>query len=921
VVAAVLGRLGDELVRFTLAEAERRSRSGRLTFHDLLVLCRRLVRHPVHGERVRAELAQRYQALLLDEYQDTDPLQLEIVVAIATPPGADLPAPGQLFFVGDPKQSLYRFRRADIDLFLRTPTLVDADPVSLTTSFRATPPLIHWINHVFGRLITHYATDEGILAQPDFEALAAVPAPELAGPHVTVLGEEPHPKKTRIGVLREAEAAEVAATIDRILAEGWGVRPRRGPPRPARRSDIAILIPARTALGQLEAALRASGIAYRLDTGSLVYAADEVRALLMALRVVDDPTDELAAVSVLRTPLYGCSDVDLYRWRVQRGGRWNPRAPRPDRLETEDAVWDAMADLEQRIGSRAWLTPSQQLDSLVRDRRVLEAALAGPSALDAWHRVRFVLEQARGWTEAGGRFLRDYLEWTRRQTGLTGRVAEAVLEDGEAAEERDDGADVGDGRDRGGRADEGGAAGDEAVRILTVHGSKGLEFPITIVCGFNSPPGGRRRGVQVAFGSDGETILRLRQGLEQPGFDASRAIDEQMDEHERIRLLYVACTRARDHLVVSLHRADDHRMTGAQLLARCVTGPEDVGELAGVQEVAPSVALAPPPSAWVGPSTPRPEPTVTDLAAWRAERAGLIATARLPGSLSATGLAALALAGRGPVEDGAGEDDDRFEELAGAPAPDDAEPGLTKRGVDLDLPAWRKGRYGTAIGRAVHAVLQVVDLATGEGIEALAAAQAAAEGIEGEQERIAALARSALAAPSVVEAARLPHWREVYVGVPFGDTVLEGYVDLLYRRDDGLVVVDHKTDRVANDLELAGKLAAYRLQLAAYAVAVERATGETVADARLVFCAPAGARDEAVPELRAAMAEAEALVGLTARPPARPAPLDDLPDAEHAGADRPHDPDRPADPDDGPSGQARLFDGASYERLGGDESV
>jgi ATP-dependent exoDNAse (exonuclease V) beta subunit len=884
VIEAVLGRIGDELARFTLAEAERRSRSGRLTFHDLLVLCRRLVRHPLHGERVRAELAQRYQALLLDEYQDTDPLQLEIVVAIATPPGADLPVPGQLFFVGDPKQSLYRFRRADIDLFLRTPTLVDADPVSLTTSFRATPALIHWINHVFGRLITHYATDEGILAQPDFEALAAVPAPELVGPPVTVLGEEPHPKKTRIGVLREAEAAEVAATIDRILVEGWEVRPRRGPPRPARRSDIAILIPARTALGQLEAALRASGIAYRLDTGSLVYAADEIRALLMALRVVDDPTDELAAVSVLRTPLYGCSDVDLYRWRVQRGGRWNPRAPRPERLEDDDAVWDAMADLEQRIARRAWLTPSQQLDSLVRDRRVLEAALAGPSPLDAWHRVRFVLEQARAWTEAGGRFLRDYLEWTRRQTGLTGRVAESVLEDGDAVEE---GAGGGD--------DRGSGPGDEAVRILTVHGSKGLEFPITVVCGFNSPPGGRRRGVQVAFGPDGETILRLRQGLEQPGFDATRAIDEQMDEHERIRLLYVACTRARDHLVVSLHRVDDHRLTGAQLLAGCVTGPEDKAELAGVQEIAPTVAVAPPPQP-TSPPGPQPEPTVTDLAAWRAQREGLIATARLPGSLSATGLAALALAGAGP--DGAGEDDDRFEELAGAPAPDDAEPGLAKRGVDLDLPAWRKGRYGTAIGRAVHAVLQVVDLATGEDIEALAAAQAAAEGIEGEQDRIAALARSALAAPSVVEAAALPHWREVYVGVPFGDTVLEGYIDLLYRRDSGLVVVDHKTDRVAGDLELAGKLAAYRLQLAAYALAVERATGETVVDARLVFCAAVGARDEAVPDLRTAMAEAEALVGMTRRPP-----------------------DRPAAPDDASAGQARLFDDAGYERLGGEESV
>ena len=92
------------------------------------------------------------------------------------------------------------------------------------------------------------------------------------------------------------------------------------------------------------------------------------------------------------------------------------------------------------------------------------------------------------------------------------------------------------------------------MRILTVHGSKGLEFPITIVCGFNSPPAAGAAGCRWPSGADGETILRLREGLEQPGFDASRAIDEQMDEHERIRLLYVACTRARDHLVVSLHR-------------------------------------------------------------------------------------------------------------------------------------------------------------------------------------------------------------------------------------------------------------------------------------------------------------------------------------------------------------------------------
>jgi hypothetical protein len=247
---------------------------------------------------------------------------------------------------------------------------------------------------------------------------------------------------------------------------------------------------------------------------------------------------------------------------------------------------------------------------------------------------------------------------------------------------------------------------------------------------------------------------------------------------------------------------------------------------------------------------------------WRVERELLLARAREPGAVSATALAAGALASAVPGPD----DDDRFEELAGAPAPDDVEPGLAKRPVDLDLPAWRKGRYGTSIGRAVHAVLQVVDLATGEGVEAAARAQAVAEGLDGEHVRIADLARSALGAPCVRAAAATEHWREVYVGVPVGGRVLEGYIDLLYRGRHGLVVVDHKTDRATTDEEVATKLAAYRLQLAAYALAVERATGEPVAEARLVFCRRGEAREEVVADLREAMAEVESLLGVGPAP-------------------------------------------------------
>jgi ATP-dependent helicase/nuclease subunit A len=152
-------------------------------------------------------------------------------------------------------------------------------------------------------------------------------------------------------------------------------------------------------------------------------------------------------------------------------------------------------------------------------------------------------------------------------------------------------------------------------------------------------------------------------------------------------------------------------------------------------------------------------------------------------------------------------------------------------------------------------VLQTVDLATGAGVAAAAAAQSAAEGVPDRAAAVEALARAALGAPVVQAAARAPHWREVYVAGPVGDTLLEGYIDLLYRDTDGLVVVDYKTDHLPDEPSLAARLGHYRRQGAAYALAVERVTRERVARCVFVFCAPEGARERSVEDLRVAMAE------------------------------------------------------------------
>jgi ATP-dependent helicase/nuclease subunit A len=197
-------------------------------------------------------------------------------------------------------------------------------------------------------------------------------------------------------------------------------------------------------------------------------------------------------------------------------------------------------------------------------------------------------------------------------------------------------------------------------------------------------------------------------------------------------------------------------------------------------------------------------------------------------------------------------------ELDGIPGEPD--PALRKRPKDLDLPPWVKGRYGTAIGRAVHGVLQTIDLATGAGLDDAVAAQCQAEAVPDRMHEVRSLVEDALTSPVVQAAATSRHWREVYACTPIGDRLLEGYVDLLYRSADGLVVVDHKTSASSDPAELDRRVAGYRLQGAAYAVAVGRATAEPVTRVVFLFLTPEGAVERDLTDLAAAMADVERLV-------------------------------------------------------------
>jgi ATP-dependent exoDNAse (exonuclease V) beta subunit len=320
---------------------------------------------------------------------------------------------------------------------------------------------------------------------------------------------------------------------------------------------------------------------------------------------------------------------------------------------------------------------------------------------------------------------------------------------------------------------------------------------------------GRRTnyGVNLLWTADNYAV-RIGKGVETRDYDIAQPLDEQLSHYERLRLLYVAFTRARDHLVVSLHRLDRpppaiESMSSAELIQGAWSDFGNVPELVPATAGAPvarAVAISPAP----------------DWDEWLASMTAVRDSSRRAPAVTASGLEGTAP--NIPVD-----------------------PGLSKGARTLELPAWTKGRYGSEVGRAVHAVLQHINLATGDGLEEAAAAHAVAEEVP-DVALVAALARAALTSPTMQAAASSEHWREMYVGTTIGDLVVEGFIDLVYRTPDGLIIVDYKTDAVPGPA-IESRVALYRPQMAAYVKALSDATGENVVGAVLVFLHPEGAID------------------------------------------------------------------------------
>ena len=810
----------EMLKAFVLDYAAERKRQGRAGFHDLLVWARDMLRDDLTA---RDHFRDRFSHLLIDEAQDTDLIQAEIAMFLAedatehaaaearpTDWSAVSPKPGKLFVVGDPKQSIYRFRRADVRQMRRLQQNMRGSELHLTQNFRSQRPVIDWVNALFAEWMT-----EGSDEQADYTPIthrwnAAVDHP--AKPRVRWLGDA---QDGNMEAVRRSESQQIAALLRQIKAERWQILDTANTDtkdahaveryKPAAYSDACILMPARTALNILEQALDDADIPYRLEGASLFFATQEVRDILNCLKAIDDPSDEIAIVAALRSHAFACTDAELMRFR-ENGGSFNYLTPPQSDVP---AVADALRALHAAHNRRMWTAPAPLIDGFIRQRLLMEAAVSHPRTREQWRRYRFLVEQARAFADAGGSSLRAFLEWVRRQADENARVSESPVPESD----------------------------EDAVRIMTVHAAKGLEFPIVILTGLNSQPRARREEtlfdkqnnrIEVKVGSDPKAFQTA-------GYDALQAAEADMSADERVRLLYVAATRARDHLVLSMRRGEKNNNSDAHKIAELAEPYADLWQAVEPPEHATSTAAS---AYGAQPAQPIDVDahSLQARAEWELRRAALLQERSRPASVAATGLA-----------------------------------NILKSEADIypaaEFETLRRGRGGAPIGRAVHAVLQTIDLATGDGIEHTTRAQAAAEGVPQDHAEIACLANAAVDSDIVRRAvASRRFWREVPVAAPIADGTLEGFIDLLFEEDGELVIVDYKTDAIDQD-HTEEYAARYHTQAGCYALAAERATQRRVKEVAFLFLRPKS--EQRIQNLSALKAAAEkaAVAHLAAQPP------------------------------------------------------
>ena len=826
--AELAAMLREELREVVDAYLRLKARTGRLDFLDLLLVTRDLVRDQ---REVRRELQARFTHLLVDEFQDTDPLQAEILFLLAaSDPDADSlesarPLPGKLFFVGDPKQSIYRFRRADVAFYesLKRRLVSDGAAVlHLRTSFRSLPAIQSAVNATFERRMV--PTSDGSQAEyvslepfrddvPGRPSVVALPVPRPYGDYGKVVNFR----------IDDSFPDAVAAFIHWLTTKsGWTVRDR-GADVPIEPRHVCLLFKRLQNGGDdvtrsYVRALEARRVSHVLLGGRSFHAREEVLAVRNALAAIEWPDDELSVFATLRGPFCALQDDALLAFRHDHGSLHSFRkVPAESLNDVTRPVAEALGELHRLHRKRNRRPIADTLADFLERTRAHAGIANWPTGEQALANVLRVLDLARRFESAGATSFRAFVTKLMDDAERGGSAEAPVVEEGT-----------------------------EGVRLMTVHRAKGLEFPIVILC---DPTATAIQRTPSRFVDAGRRLWATPLAHCAPlELVLGREVAQRHDKEEAIRLLYVAATRAKDLLVVPIcgdkHETDDWWVAP---LLDAVSPPAESQRHASPAEGCPpfgtdSVRERPngvyaraEGSVMPGEHRPRAgahrvvvwDPHALELDkeqdgglrqqrmlaadaaggaddagqrmhdAWQATRVEVRERARRPSSVVETATEQATL-----------------QKGAGAPRPEVLRTTVERAG--------RPG--GKRFGILVHAALAVVPLdADDAAIARVTAVQGRLVGSPANEVDAAKAAVRAALQHDIFQRARASSdvRRECAIQRAVDDgTIVEGVVDLAFLDGDQWLVVDFKTDA-----ELGERLDVYATQLHVYTEALTRATG------------------------------------------------------------------------------------------------
>jgi ATP-dependent helicase/nuclease subunit A len=767
------GQLQELLLAYDRAYRAAKDRESALDFEDLQLLARELLRA---NEEIRERESWRFRSIMVDEFQDTNRLQCELVDLLARDDG-------ELFFVGDEFQSIYRFRHADVEVF-RERREQAGGVLALTQNYRSRPEVLEVINHLF-------SADFGETFQP-LAAAGRFPDPAF-GPAVELLVTDKDSYKGTGTHWRQAEARHIAQRVRELVDSGE-----------AEPGEIVLLFAAGTDARLYEEALRAAGLPTFRATGRDYYHQQQVVDLLAYLRLLHNRYDDEALVSVLASPLVGVSNDALVLLR-----RSAPKRPLFAGLENElpeglsdrdERLFRAFRQRYERLAAQASsLTLERLCEQIVCEHDYDLAVLAQWDGRRRYANLRKLARLARSYEELRGPDVEGFVRFVAEQDAVGASELEA------AAEEE----------------------GTDVIRLLTIHSAKGLEFKVVVVA-----DAGRDRGR-----SDADEILCLPDGrlgfrvadpasgkrLSTAEYETVKAAERDAEEAERRRLYYVAMTRAIDRLIVSGATSEGAADAGTPIgwvLDRLEAGELDATAPTELERDGARLLLRVDRYA--------EEPPVVEVQAPAAEQLELFAVwPNGDAAVEAPTLAPLAEVPRPPLH--------RVRRLSYSALSlfeqcsyryfAERVVGLRPQRGAGSVPG-HEGLAATEIGDAVHALLERVDLhvpavpadlaelvrarypaVTEEELERIRAFVAAYCGSE-LAGRIAALDGAAAERPFAFE----------HDGV-----LLHGRLDVLQRDGERALVVDYKTNRLEEESPADVVERDYRLQRLVYALACFRA--------------------------------------------------------------------------------------------------